>query len=114
MSLKGRVAWVTGGGRGIGRACALALARQGCLVAVSSRTAGEVNAVAEECSKLAGNSFAAVCDVTDASAVAMAYRMVRTTLGAPDILVSNAGWAQSVPFLKATLQNLDDHMQVNL
>jgi NAD(P)-dependent dehydrogenase (short-subunit alcohol dehydrogenase family) len=115
VGLEGRLAWVTGGGRGIGRACALALAREGCKVAVSARTAGEINAVADECSNLSRHAFAAVCDVTDASEVALAYRMITETMDRPpDILVSNAGWAQSAPFLKATLQSLDDHMQVNL
>ncbi len=114
MSLPGRIAWVTGGGRGIGRACALALAREGCAVGISARTAPEINAVADECQALGARSYACACDVTDSSQVAKAYKEVSQTLGAPDILVSNAGWAQSAPFLKATLQSLDDHMQVNL
>src|SRR5689334_7192359 len=114
MSLKGHLAWVTGGGRGIGKASALALAGAGCGVAVSSRTAPELNEVADACAKLGVRSFAAPCDVTDAGQVSKAYREIAQTLGRPDILVSNAGWAASGPFLKATLQSLDDHMQVNL
>ena len=114
MTLGGHTAWITGGGRGIGKASALALARVGCAVAVSSRTAPEINAVADACAALGVKSFAAVCDVTDSGQVAKAYREISQTIGAPDILVSNAGWAASGPFLKATLQSLDDHMQVNL
>ncbi len=114
VALDGRIAWVTGGGRGIGRACALAFAREGCAVAVSSRTAAEINATADSCTAVGTRSFATVCDVTDASQVAKAHKEISQTLGAPDILVSNAGWAASAPFLKETVQSLDDHMQVNV
>ena len=114
MTLAAHVAWVTGGGRGIGRASALALAKEGCAVGISARTAPEINAVADECQALGARSYAAACDVTDSSQVAKAHKEISGVLGAPDILVSNAGWAQSAPFLKSTLQSLDDHMQVNL
>lgn len=114
VALTGHVAWVTGGGRGIGRACALALAREKCAVAVTSRTVGEVAATAEACASLGVRSFHAVCDSTDSAQVARAHKEITQTLGAPDILVNNVGWARSAPFLKATLQSLDDHMQVNL
>jgi 2-hydroxycyclohexanecarboxyl-CoA dehydrogenase len=114
MSMAGHVAWVTGGGRGIGRACALALAGEKCAVAVTARTATEVSATADACAKLGVQSFHGVCDVTDAAQVARAHKEIAQTLGAPDILVNNAGWAQSSPFLKESLQSLDDHIQVNL
>ncbi len=112
--MAGHVAWVTGGGRGIGRACALALAGEKCAVAVTARTANEVSATADACAKLGVQSFHGVCDVTDAAQVARAHKEIAQTLGAPDILVNNAGWAQSSPFLKESLQSLDDHIQVNL
>jgi 3-hydroxybutyrate dehydrogenase len=114
MTLAGHVAWVTGGGRGIGRACALALAKDNCAVAVTARTAGEVDAVARECAALGVRSFNAVCDVTDAMEVARAHKEITQTLGAPDILINNAGMAKSAAFLKESLQSLDDHMQTNL
>ena len=114
MTLKGHIAWVTGGGRGIGRACALALAKEGCEVGISARTAPEINAVADACQAMGARAFAVVADVTDSSQVAKAHKEISQVLGPPDILVSNAGWAQSAPFLKATLQSLDEHMQVNL
>lgn len=114
MPLSGHVAWVTGGGRGIGRACALALAREKCDIAVTSRTAHQVQETADACAALGVRSFHGVCDGTDASQVVRAHKEIEQTLGAPDILVNNTGWARSAPFLKATLQSLDDHMQVNL
>jgi 3-hydroxybutyrate dehydrogenase len=114
MTLEGHIAWVTGGGRGIGRACALALARAKCDVAVSARTAAEIQATAEACAALGVRSFHTISDVTDSAEVTRAHKEITQTLGAPDILINNAGWARSAPFLKATLQSLDDHMQVNL
>jgi len=114
MGLQGHIAWVTGGGRGIGRACALALAREKCAVAVTARTAGQVQATADACTETGARAMHAVCDVTDAGQVAHTYREIVQTLGPPDILVNNAGWARSAPFLKETIQSVDDHIQVNL
>src|SRR5206468_8533752 len=106
MGWAGHVAWVTGGGRGIGRAVALALAAEKCSIGVTSRTATEVATTADACAQLGVQAFHAVCDVTDAPQVARAHKEITQTLGAPDILVNNAGWAQSSPFLKESLQNL--------
>jgi 3-hydroxybutyrate dehydrogenase len=92
MSLAGRHAFVTGGGRGIGRAIAAALTREGALVTVSGRTKDALDMVIA-----AGEAQAAIpLDVTDAEAVAAAA----LRLGPVDILVANAGAAESAPFLK--------------
>src|SRR5574341_461107 len=68
-SLNGKIALVTGGGRGIGRTCAIALAEAGADVAVCSRTAGEINEVADDIRVIGRKSLAVVCDVTDAAQV---------------------------------------------
>ena len=62
VSFDNRVAWVTGGGRGIGRALALALAREGVSVAISSRTDAEINAVAEEIRATGARALAVQAD----------------------------------------------------
>ena len=94
MDLAGKVAVVTGGGRGIGRATALALAGAGAAVCVCARTADEIEAVADEVRRLGRPSLAVPCDVADAVQVrALADRTI-ATLGRADILVNNAGGGQ--------------------
>ena len=90
MTLHGRVAFVTGGGRGIGRATALALATAGCDVAVLARTRDEVAQVAAEIQRLGQRSLAITADLADSAAVAAVVEQVHAALGAPTILVNNA------------------------
>lgn len=109
-----RVAWISGGGRGIGRACALALAREDCDVALSARTVEELRAVEEECRKLGVRAREAPCDVTDAARVEAAHRGIVQHLGAPDILVNAAGIARSAPFLKTSADLMELHWRLNV
>jgi len=90
FDLGGKVAIVTGGGRGIGRAIALGLANSGASVAVTSRTQKEIDAVAEEIQKSGGKALAVVTDLTVHEQL---ENLVHTTLkefGRIDILVNNA------------------------
>jgi 3-oxoacyl-[acyl-carrier protein] reductase len=91
MELQGKVAIVTGGGRGIGRASALTLARQGADIAVTARTRSEIDAVADEVRALDRKAVAIACDVTQESQVTAMVKQVVEELGEPDILVNNAG-----------------------
>jgi 2-hydroxycyclohexanecarboxyl-CoA dehydrogenase len=87
----GRVALVTGGGRGIGAATAKLLAQQGAAVALATRTEEEVTSVAAEISSRGGTALPLVVDVADEDSVASGFERVRSELGPVTILVNNAG-----------------------
>lgn len=89
--LDGQVAWVTGAGRGIGRAAALALAERGAKVALVSRTQSEVDQVAEEIAKRGGKVLASMLDVSHWDMVTWAAKQIEQAFGRIDILVNNAG-----------------------
>ena len=89
--LAGRIALVTGAGRNIGRAIALALAAGGAAVAVNARRSqAEIDAVAAEIGAAGGKALAVLADVTDPAAVARMVGAVEAHLGRIDILVNNA------------------------
>lgn len=93
---------VTGGGRGIGAAIAEALARLGASVSLIGRNAEALQVTADRIAKDYGVKVAsATADVADETAVQKAISKVRDVLGAPTILVNNAGVAVSAPFLKS-------------
>ena len=88
--LTGESAVVTGAGRGFGRAIAMKLAAEGAAVTLVSRSASELEAVAEEIRAAGGQAQAAPADVSNPAAVAAACARARA-FGAPSLLVSNAG-----------------------
>jgi NAD(P)-dependent dehydrogenase (short-subunit alcohol dehydrogenase family) len=90
FDLSGKVAIVTGGGRGIGRAIALGLANSGASVAVASRTQKEVDAVAEEIKRLGGKALAVVTDLTVNEQLENLVHAAVKEFGRIDILVNNA------------------------
>jgi NAD(P)-dependent dehydrogenase (short-subunit alcohol dehydrogenase family) len=102
-SIEGKVALVTGGGRGIGRAIALGLARAGVHVAVAARSVPEIEAVAAEVASLGRRTHFFPLDVSDRAMIARAPAIVAEKLGPVDILVNNAGIHASAP-----LQRTDD------
>lgn len=91
MDLNDRIALVTGGGRGIGRAIALAFARAGCDVAVSSRTMSELEAVVDEIREQGSRGLAIRADVMSNEDIQAAVAAVVGEFGRIDILVNNAG-----------------------
>jgi NAD(P)-dependent dehydrogenase (short-subunit alcohol dehydrogenase family) len=113
-TLQGRTALVTGGGRGIGRAIALALGRAGAALVLTGRTAARLRGVAIELAE-AGAPEALVCvlDVADHEAVALALERLRGERPSIDILVNNAGMAESEPLARTDLALWRRHLDVN-
>jgi NAD(P)-dependent dehydrogenase (short-subunit alcohol dehydrogenase family) len=89
--LKGQVAVVTGGGRGIGRAISLALAAEGASVAVVARTQEQVAGTVAAISAAGGKAIGLTTDVTDLPAVEAMVKRVGVELGPIDVLMNNAG-----------------------
>jgi NAD(P)-dependent dehydrogenase (short-subunit alcohol dehydrogenase family) len=88
--LEGRVALVTGGGRGIGSATALALARLGAYTTVLARTSREIDAIAAEINASGGHSLAIQANVADYAQMRDAIQQIEQTAGPVDILINNA------------------------
>lgn len=116
MRLKDKLAFITGGGRGIGREIARVFAREGANVAVAARSENQVTQVAEEIKNEFGvNTLGVVCDVADAGGVKNAFATSREHFGVmPDILVNNAGIAESAPFHKTTDELWHRIIEINL
>ncbi len=112
-SLGGRVAVVTGGGRGVGRAVARLLAGSGAGVVVASRTLADVQAVADDITASGGAACAVCCDVSDGDSVAHLAREAVGALGGVDILVTSAGIALSAPFHRTSFDDWQRVLAVN-
>ena len=105
---------VTGATEGIGRAIAVALGKRGARVAICSRTATRVD---ETLHQLKDDGIAAVgqaCDVSSPESVARFARFVAAELGAPDVLINNAGVGHMAPLDQLTLQQFDETFAVNV
>ncbi len=115
MRLKDKVALITGGGRGIGRAIAFAFAREGARVAVLARTAEQIEEVALEITGECGvEAMYAECDVSVKESVEHALTSVRERFGQLDILVNNAGIAESAPVVKTSDELWERIIAINL
>ena len=105
---------ITGAGKGIGRAVALALAAEGVQVGLLARTDADLQAVAAEISKAGGTAATAVADVADRTAVNLAVAKIQQALGPVDILINNAGIGSFAKFLDMAPEQWEHIIQVNL
>jgi len=105
-TLDNKLALITGGGRGIGRAIAMLFAQHGARVAVAARTREQVDSVAQE---IGSSARALVCDVSSPESVTQMFADIR-----PDILVNNAGIAESAPFVNTSDELWQRHLAINL
>jgi 3-oxoacyl-[acyl-carrier protein] reductase len=114
VSLEGRVAVVTGAGRGVGRAASLELARRGAHVALVARTESELQEVAHEIEALGRRSLVVVADVANESQVARMAERILAEFGTADILVNNAGIASRGSVESLTLEQWNRTLSINL
>jgi meso-butanediol dehydrogenase/(S,S)-butanediol dehydrogenase/diacetyl reductase len=114
MKLEGKVALVTGGGRGIGRGIVLALAREGADTAIVGVTPPNAERVMEEVKKLGRRAIAIKADVTKWDQVQAMVKRTIEELGQLDILVNNAGAITVAPIEQITEEDFDRVMAVNV
>ena len=113
--LEGKLAVVTGGGRGIGAAIADELARLGASVALLGRSLEELQAKARQIHDAHSvHAIALRCDVADEASVGEAFAAVRGQMGDPGVLVNNAGQSVGIPFAETTREVWDRMLAVNL
>lgn len=115
MYLSGKVALITGGGRGIGRAVALAYAQVGARVVVTARSQDQLEETAAAARRLGGEALALPCDVADPAQVQRLVEETLRTWGRVDILVNNAGVSTGpAPLAEVKVEEWDRIMAVNL
>lgn len=116
MKLANKIALITGGGRGIGRAIAFAFAREGASLVLAARTKEQVERVADEIKAECDVEVLPVsCDVSDREAVERLFRISREKFArGVDVLVNNAGIAESAPLIKTEDELWHRHLAINL
>lgn len=115
MKLKDKVALITGGGRGIGKAVALAYGREGAKLAICARTEAELEETAREISALGADCLAVVCDISLEASVAKMVQEVQEKFGRIDVLINNAGvMTRPAPLVELEVKKWDYTISVNL
>jgi 3-oxoacyl-[acyl-carrier protein] reductase len=113
-SLQGKIALVTGASQGIGRACALELARAGATVALAARNVEKLDAVAAEIASEGGTAKSYALDVSSEDSIKTSAKAVLADHGAVHILVNNAGITKDGLALRMRLADFDDVLRTNL
>lgn len=112
--LDGRVAIITGAGKGIGREIALEYAREGAKVVVAARTLSDIESVTEEITEIGGEAFPVTCDVSDAVSVQQLVHKTLEKFQQIDILVNNAGISRSSLISKMSDELWNSVININL
>lgn len=114
QDIKGKVALITGGGRGIGRATAIELAKEGVNVGLVGRTLENLEKVKAELEAYDVNVAVATADVTNLDEITKAVESIRRELGPIDILLNNAGISKFGGFMELTPEEWTNIIDVNL
>jgi 3-oxoacyl-[acyl-carrier protein] reductase len=114
MTLPGRIAFVTGASQGIGRACALQLAKAGAAIALSARNEEKLNAVAEEIRSAGGSAQCFPLDVNEEEQIRAGIKAAVTHFGKLDILVNNAGITHDQLLMRMKRADWDSVLNTNL
>src|SRR5690625_1236090 len=114
QQLKGKTALITDPGKGIGRATAIAVAKDGVHVGLMARTEADLQRVAEEVKQEGVNAFIATADIASNGQVTMAVEQLKGDLGSIDILINNAGTSKFGGFLELDVAEWENIIQVNL
>lgn len=114
QSLQGKTVVITGAGRGIGRAAAIALAKEGVNIGLIGLTMANLEKVAEELQEFDVNVSAAAADVADLESITHAVAHITEDLGPIDILINNAGTAKFGGFMELEPAEWENIIQVNL
>lgn len=111
--LDGKVAIVTGGSRGIGRAIGIALAGEGASLVLAARSQAGLDEAAEQVRKSGGRAETVVTELSDEGSIRNLVRVTRERLGRLDILVNNAGITHSAKFRETRTEDLDRCWAIN-
>jgi 3-oxoacyl-[acyl-carrier protein] reductase len=111
---EGRIALVTGASQGIGRACALELARAGATVALAARSTEKLAEVAAEIATEGGTAHAFMLDVASEDSIKACVKEVTSALGTVSILVNNAGITRDILAMRMKRKDWDDVLTTNL
>ena len=114
QSLKGKIALVTGAGKGIGKAVAIALAKEGANVGLIARTEKDLEAVAEEIKVLGVKVSYGIADISKMEQVIAAVEKIESELGLVDILINNAGTGTFAKFMEMAPGDWENIVKVNL
>lgn len=114
MILEGKTAIITGGGRGIGKAIALDIAKGGCNIVVSSRSKEELKEVVKEAESFGVKALGVDLDLSDEHNINNLVEETVQRFGSVDILINNAGIIIPKPFLEVTVEEWDITMNINL
>lgn len=113
FNLEGKVAFISGGSRGLGKACALALAEFGANVALGATDERKLTEVSEEIKNLGGDVISCPLDISNAESVKKAIDLAAENFGKIDILVNAAGICPRVPCLEMDEKEMEKTFQIN-